>query len=309
MRNMHRRITILLLCIVASTAAFAQDAEKALKEFEGKILVLRHPLQGSSQEYDAEGKVLKGGDEGPWTVYSGVLVDKIALSHDKLRFEGRRILFLFQNEQFTLVEFKRLKRPVDPPFPPSMKLEIVLDRALDSAEQARTILGRVFALNTTDFLDSVPEFWRGSLTDQLIYDPSEKQEAEFRWRKPAPSARKPAQEAAPDAPDANAASQGADDAQAVFRVGKEVKAPKATYTPEPKFSDIARYERFQGTVVLNVVVGQDGNVHSVRVVRPLGLGLDDSARSMIQTWRFHPATRDGKPVAVEMNIEVAFNLY
>jgi TonB family protein len=300
---------ILLTCCLFPALAGADEVEQALKQqFEGKILVLRHPLQGSSQEYDAEGKVLKGGDEGPWTVYSGVLIDKIALSQDKLRFDGRRMLFLFQNEQLTLMEFKRLKDRKDPPFPPAMKLEIALNSALDSAEQARTVMGRVFALNTTDFLDSVPEFWRGSLTDQLIYDPLEKQEAEFQWRKPPPNVRKTAQEAAPDAPKAKEDNHGVDN-QDVLRVGKEVKAPKATYTPEPKFSEIARYEKFQGIVVLNVVIGKDGNVHSVRVIRPLGLGLDDSARSMVQTWRFHPALRDGQPVAVEVNIEVSFNLY
>ena len=65
-----------------------------------------------------------------------------------------------------------------------MKLDIRLDRSLDSAEQARTILGRVFALNATDLLDSVPDYWRGSLKDQLIYDPLQKQEAEFRWQPP-----------------------------------------------------------------------------------------------------------------------------
>ena len=242
--------------------------------------------------------------EGPWTVYGGVLIDKIALSPDKLRFHGRRILFLFSHGQFTPFEFTLLEDRRNPPFPPSMKLDIRLDRSLDSAEQARTILGRVFALNTTDLLDSVPDYWRGSLKDQLIYDPLQKQEAEFRWQPPPFS--KPAPAAGPGAIEDH---HGADGVEAVFRVGYDVKAPKATHTPEPKFTDIARYEKFQGVVVLNLIVGVDGNVHAIRVVRALGLGLDDSARSMVQTWRFDPATRNGKPVAVEMNVEVAFNLY
>lgn len=155
MKHTYRRLTILLLSIVAATASASErDAENALKEFEGKVLVLRHPLQGSSQEYDAEGKVLKGGDAGPWTVYGGVLIEKVALSPDKLRFEGRRMLFLFPKGQFTAMEFKRLKRPVDPPFPPSIELEIALDRPLDSAEEARAVLDRVFALNTKGLLES-----------------------------------------------------------------------------------------------------------------------------------------------------------
>ena len=297
---MLRPISILLLCIVAGTATTSTpDAENALKQFEGKVLVLRHPLEGSSQEYDAAGKVLKGGDEGPWTVYGGVLIDKVALSPDKLRVQGRRMLFLFLKGQFTAMEFKRLKRPVDPPFPPSVELEIALDRPLDSGEDARAVLDRMFALDTKSLLESLPEFWRGPLTDQLVYDPSRGREAEFRMELPPPGIRQPDRKAAPE-------TIGADQP---FHVGAGVAAPKATFTPEPKFSDIARYEKFQGTVVLDVIVGKDGAIHRIRLVRPLGLGLDESARSTIQTWRFQPATRNGQPVAVEMNIEVAFNLY
>ena len=91
---MRLPLQILLLCTVAiATSASAQEAEAALKQFEGKILILRHPLQSKSQQYDSDGKVLKGGDEGPWTVCGGVRIDKIALAPDKLRFEGRRIFF------------------------------------------------------------------------------------------------------------------------------------------------------------------------------------------------------------------------
>ena len=299
---------IFLTCCLFPALAGADEVEHALKQqFEGKTLVLRHPLEGSSMEFDAEGKVLKGGDEGPWTVYGGVRIDHVALSPEKLSFKGRRILFLFLNQQFTTKELKKRNPILDPPFPPSVELEIKLDRALDSAEQAQTILGRVFALNNADLLDSIPDYWRDCLRDRLLYDPSAKPEAEFRWQPPPrTSAGKPAQNPGPDA---TSSRQDSDKLPLVFRVGSGVTAPKPTYTPEPKYSAAARYEKFQGVVVTSVIIGTDGNVHSIRVIRPLGLGLDDSARSMLQTWRFNPATRDGKPVAVEMNIEVSFNLY
>jgi TonB family protein len=297
---MLKPISILLLCIAAGTAtASTQSAESALKQFEGKVLVLRHPLQESFQQYDAEGKVLKGGNEGPWTVYGGVFIDKVELSPDKLRFGGRRVLFLFLKGQFTAMDFKRLKRPVDPPFPPEVQLDVALDHALDSAEEARAVLGGVFALDTRGLLDSLPDLWSGVLDDQLVYDPAQKGDAEFRMELPPSSAPRRPRKAAPDAISADQ----------LFHVGAGVTAPKATFTPEPKFTEIARYEKFQGTVVVDVIVGSDGAVHKVRLLRPLGLGLDESAQSTIQTWRFQPATRNGQPVAVEMNVEVAFNLY
>ena len=299
---MLKPISILLLCMFAGTATpSTHEAESALTDFEGKVLVLRHPLQESFQQYDAEGKVLRGGDEGPWTVYGGVLINKVDLSPDKLRIEGRRVLFLFLKGQFTAMDFKRLKRPVGPPFPPEINLEIALDHPFDSAsaEEARAVLGRVFALDTKSLMEALPEFWRGPLDDELIYDPSQKREAEFRMELPPYSVPRRARKAAPNAITADQ----------VFHVGSEVTAPKATFTPEPKFTEIARYEKFQGVVVVNLIVGKDGAVHKVRLIRPLGLGLDESAQSMIQTWRFQPATRNGQPVAVEMNVEVAFNLY
>ena len=81
---MLKPIPILLLCMFAGTAtASTHEAESALTDFEGKVLVLRHPLQDSFQQYDAAGKVLKGGNEGPWTVYGGVLIDKVDLPPKK----------------------------------------------------------------------------------------------------------------------------------------------------------------------------------------------------------------------------------
>jgi len=67
--------------------------------------------------------------------------------------------------------------------------------------------------------------------------------------------------------------------------------------------------KYQGTTVLTIVVDSTGDVKRVRVARPLGLGLDEQAAAKISTWKFTPAEREGKPVAVQVNVEVTFNLY
>ncbi len=95
----------------------------------------------------------------------------------------------------------------------------------------------------------------------------------------------------------------------IFHVGEGVSAPRPIFTPEPEFSEEARKAKYQGVVVLNIIVGTDGRVHSPRVVRSLGMGLDEKAIEGVKTWKFDPSKKDGRPVAVEMNIEVAFNLY
>jgi TonB family protein len=96
----------------------------------------------------------------------------------------------------------------------------------------------------------------------------------------------------------------------IFHVKKDdVLPPRPTYTPEPQFSEEARRARFQGTVILKIVINKAGNVVRVKLERALGMGLDENAMEGVKSWRFTPTIRNGQPVAVEMNIEVAFNLY
>ena len=95
----------------------------------------------------------------------------------------------------------------------------------------------------------------------------------------------------------------------VYRVGGGVTSPRLIYGPEPEFSEEARKAKYQGTVVLQVVVGPDGRTHDVRVAQSLGMGLDEKAIEAIRRWKFEPSRKDGVPVAVLVDIEVNFHLY
>ena len=94
-----------------------------------------------------------------------------------------------------------------------------------------------------------------------------------------------------------------------FRVGNGVSAPRALETPDPEYSEEARKAKYQGTVVLWLIVGPDGKPRDIRVSRPLGMGLDQKAIEAVNRWRFEPAMKDGRPVAVQINVEVNFRLY
>jgi TonB family protein len=95
----------------------------------------------------------------------------------------------------------------------------------------------------------------------------------------------------------------------VFQVGGGVSPPRIKYKTEPEFSEEARKAKHQGTVLLSVVVGPDGKVHDARVVRSLGLGLDEKAIEAVRAWLFEPAEKNGRKVAVQVGIEVNFRLY
>ena len=58
-----------------------------------------------------------------------------------------------------------------------------------------------------------------------------------------------------------------------------------------------------------IVVSADGRATNIRVVHALGMGLDEKAIDAVKRWKFKPAMQDGKPVAVQMAVEVAFRLY
>ncbi len=94
----------------------------------------------------------------------------------------------------------------------------------------------------------------------------------------------------------------------VFRVGGGVTAPALLYKVEPEYSEEARRAKYQGTVVLYVEVAADGKAHNMKVVRSLGLGLDEKAMEAVTKWRFRPGYKDGKPVTVAATIEVNFRL-
>lgn len=95
----------------------------------------------------------------------------------------------------------------------------------------------------------------------------------------------------------------------VYRVGGDVLAPRAIFSPDPEYSEEARQGELQGTCLLLMVVGTDGKTHDMRIVRSLGMGLDERSVEAIRTWRFDPATKNGQPVAVAINVETRFRLH
>ncbi len=95
----------------------------------------------------------------------------------------------------------------------------------------------------------------------------------------------------------------------IYSVGGGVSAPIPIYKPEPAYSEEARKAKYQGTVVLWIVVDTQGKVIDPKVVRPLGLGLDEKALETVRTWKFKPALRNGSPVPVRVIVEVSFRLF
>ena len=95
----------------------------------------------------------------------------------------------------------------------------------------------------------------------------------------------------------------------VYHVGGGISAPQAISAPDPEYTEEARRAKTQGTCVLWLIVDSSGHPRDVRVVRGLGFGLDAKALEAVRQWKFQPSLKDGKPVDVQISVEVAFHLY
>ena len=80
--------------------------------------------------------------------------------------------------------------------------------------------------------------------------------------------------------------------------------------PDPLYSEEARKTKLQGSVLLAVLVGLDGRVKDVRVIRGLGMGLDENAVQAVRNWQFLPAKNEAQhPVASWIKVETMFRLF
>ena len=95
----------------------------------------------------------------------------------------------------------------------------------------------------------------------------------------------------------------------VYEPGGDVSAPLPVYTPEAEFSDEARRAKYQGVCMISVIIDAQGNTRNPRVVRSLGMGLDEKALAAVARYRFEPAMRHGKAVASRITVAVDFRLF
>jgi TonB family protein len=254
---MDRKALFFFLALSLVSPAHAENIKEALNhKYKNHILALRSPFTTGDQKFDSAGHSLNPPPSGPWLIYGGIYVEKLNLSSDTLRLEGPRAAF---------TDKKKNDKPILVHFSKSQRIEIHLDRALKSFEDAESVMGRIFFLGADAAEHAKPELRRAddTIPDDQVYDYHH------------------------DA----------------------VTAPKPTFTPEPDFSEEARRAKFQGEVILSIVVDKMGNVARIRLEKATGHGLDEHAMEAIKAWRFAPGTRNSEPVAVREPIEVGFNLY
>jgi TonB family protein len=84
--------------------------------------------------------------------------------------------------------------------------------------------------------------------------------------------------------------------------------PVCLYCPPPLYTDAARAAKFEGQVVLDAVVSEDGKVKWTRIIRGAPFGLNQEALTTVRQWKFKPGVHDGKPVSVLLPLDLGFRL-
>ena len=93
----------------------------------------------------------------------------------------------------------------------------------------------------------------------------------------------------------------------IVHVGGDIKPPRKVTDVAPVYPPLARAAAIEGIVILEAVIGEDGGVRDIRVLRSVQL-LDEAAKEAVRQWRFTPTLLNGEPVPVVMTITVAFKL-
>ena len=95
---------------------------------------------------------------------------------------------------------------------------------------------------------------------------------------------------------------------AAYQIGNGISAPVTVSRTEPAYTEVARFLKIQGKVILRAIVDEQGVPRDVVLLENLGYGLDENALDAVRNWRFKPGMSGGEPVPVIAKLEVDFHL-
>lgn len=282
--------------------AQGQDINQHLRsQYQGRILVLRGFQANDVLRYDSSGSP-SNANSGDWTTDGFVQVNDIRLSDDRLIIKAQRMAVIRPDtNQFELRPLGRAKDKGKK----GIRVEINADPGMHnpSAEQIDAILSKIFLTAQDDLADSVPDYWKPCVPAGLAG-----KDANCHFSPEILAVAGVHREQDSSTSEIVSTTTGGDTELKVYKAGG-VSPPKVIFSPEPQFSEPARRAKFQGTATLMLVVNQQGLPTRIRIVRPLGCGLDAKAVQAVESWRFKPAERDGQPVPFAIAVEVDFHLY
>jgi TonB family protein len=326
MRRNMRALPVLCTSIVLGVAVAivpcnvqaASELEQHLRhQYNDKTLVLRNFYHGDRLSYDSAGSPVSGSAvSGDWTVDGFVRLTSLDLHGQRLAIQAERLSLGNTGQDFQFQQYfdKNKKKSKDEEDKAKkehrLRIEVEFDASGITAEKADAALSRIFLTTQDRFADLVPDYWKPC----VVAASTGKRGKEYNaCAFPPEFASIPGIVYSSDEATKPDTSAGIDETNAsegpILRLGKGITVPKVISQKEPEFSEPARSAKYQGVVVLSIVVDKTGQVRNIRIWKPLGFGLDQKAVETVSKWQFNPGAKDGEPVALQLAVEVDFHLY
>jgi TonB family protein len=274
--RLYKFLLIVGLCLLPR--AYAQSSEAQIKSrLAGKPLYLRGCWQDDTLQFNSAGQLSSVSQPGPFTL-CGFEFKEAHIKGDKLLIEGWRIgleLIDFKQKR-VLLKTGRAFGPQDEP----IHIKINAAPNFDYTQ----VLDAIFTEGLTELVPSLPSYWQKYAQENFL--PA----VDKSWLLSA----QPVSDSKEDKPK---------------RIGSGITPPKIAHAVEPAFDSAARALHYSGKNRIHLWVQKDGTVTHLSIVQALGLGLDERALAAVQRYTFEPATKDGKPIVVELDLEVNFEIY
>jgi TonB family protein len=279
---------MLLLLGARVPCALAGNLDNVIaSEYPDKILTMRHVYSGDRLHLYGDGTLVDDAPVGTWASDAQIEVRDASQNGSVLTIKARRIYQVYDSKRNQFVDALTLI-PINPD---------KQEREVEKALKRRQVEIRIEMPPNPDPKE-IPETLHAVFLapDEPMGNVAPPYYRDF-WAK---------REGRPKASELPAG---------VFRVASvgskagDITPPRLITRTDPEYSDIARQLKWQGTVVLWLVVDASGSVQNVQVTQPLGAGLDEKAIATVSQWKFDPAMKDGKPVAVAIAVEVNFRIH
>jgi TonB family protein len=256
----------------------------------GRILVIRNFYTEPLLRYDSSGHIKHHAQTGEWTV-AQFKIEKALITDNGFVLEGKHIAVGYNHKKDSIAFYELA--------PLTIKVE---DLPPDTLTQQKLdeLTHQIFVV-LRDEPKSVPDYWRDLVSGNVVADKDENGHKIYHLKgTPPPKQSQPGEVAS----EMMAPAQSAP----VYRIGGNVKPPQIIKHREPKYSDLALRLKYEGITVLQCTLTEAGTPEDIRIIRPAGFGLDENAVQAVKDWTFKPATREGRPVRVVVNVEVNYRM-
>jgi len=263
---------LLVLAASATSPVWCQTdrgADQLDSEFKGKILLLRGFYSGNDLEYDQNGVLRGTATQGPWTL-ANVEITKITATAQGIAIVGNRMGTLYRGGKPGFVKVGKLKIEVTKP-----------NSDADTEAELHRLFNKIFMESGEELRPLAPDYWQSYLAG------SDSKSRSAAWR-----------------------ATFVDNKNQVFTksdaTAGEVSAPHVVYLKNPNYTKEAASHHIEGISSLGTVIDSTGMASNIAILEPLGMGLDEQAILAIRQWKFQPAMKNGKPVRVQIEIQMDF---